>query len=152
VRRLELQLRRRDDLSHEPWRSRRLSRHASKSPEARSEALLESDAHDRGALAAVGSQHLHRADAAQPDARAHAPESRSPGVARAPSADRREARRAQEAGAGARIARRPAGRHQALRMKLAFVVQRYGLEIAGGAEYHCRLIAELLKDHADVEV
>ena len=37
-------------------------------------------------------------------------------------------------------------------MKLAFVVQRYGLDIAGGAEYHCRLIAEQLSRHAEVEV
>lgn len=37
-------------------------------------------------------------------------------------------------------------------MKLAFVVQRYGLDIAGGAEFHCRLIAEHMARHAEVEV
>jgi len=37
-------------------------------------------------------------------------------------------------------------------VKLAFVVQRYGADIAGGSEAHCRQIADRLSPHHDITV
>lgn len=39
-----------------------------------------------------------------------------------------------------------------MKRKVCFVVQRYGLEVNGGAELHCRQIAEHIKESVELEV
>jgi len=38
------------------------------------------------------------------------------------------------------------------KLKVAFVIQRYGLEVNGGAEEHCRMLAEKMINYWDIEI
>lgn len=39
-----------------------------------------------------------------------------------------------------------------MKKKIAFVIIRYGADVNGGAELHCRMLAERLVSYYDVEV